>query len=170
MGPDAPKKGGCCFGGCLGVVFWLGLTFAAGWYACNLEHNNWQFGQAASDSLDRLGKNASNLWKKLYDTVAGMGGTTDAASASGKKATPAVPNTNDWAAIAAESQRKAVKLLDSARKATGEEQERFLRMAQRELQNAYDNYVKAEQVDTGNQELTRKIAELAKMLEQFKRR
>lgn len=167
-GPEAPKKSGC--GGCLGVLFWLGLVFCLGWYTCNLEHSGWDFKTAAGDGLDRVSNHAANLWRFLSDKAGTLGGGGDSPAQRNAKAVPPIPNTIDWVGRAAESQRKAEKLLESAGRASGEEKERFLRMAQVALQSAYEDYVKAEQLDRGNQDLTRRIAILGEMLKQYKPR
>lgn len=169
MNQDEPKKRGCCLGGCIGIFFWLSLAFAAGWYVCNLEHNAWDYKAAAVDGYHRVGNHVKNVWSRFSSLPTSEHGGKPYGGNNASSRTPKLANEiADWTRAAAEAQRNAARLLKSAEAAAGAQQARLLRMAQKELQAAYDDYRKAAQLDSSNQELNRKIAEIGKMLDKYK--
>ena len=165
MGAESEKKkSGCCSGGCLGLLFWVALFFSAGWYTCNLEHNGWDISRTNEDSLARAGAHYNRIKDWIADSLGGLFG-----GKGGKKAVSEIPGMEDWAGRGDEAMSKARALLQQASQASGEERGRLLRVAKRELQIALENYTKAEQVNTGSQELLQKIAQVSKLLEQLQR-
>ncbi len=166
MGRDnEDKKKGCCLGGCFWMILWTAICFSAGWLVCNLENNNWDYNTAKDDSKKKIQKHLDNLGNNLPDF--GKWLKSDSVKEKESKDIPDVPGVENWQEQADEASDKAAALLNQARKTAGAERERFIRMAKLEIKNALDNYIKAEQVDTGNQVLTEKIARMSRTLEQL---
>lgn len=167
MKEDSGKKNGCCLGGCCWFIFIVFISFLSGWFFANYEHSNWDMEKAKEDSIRRGQNHINNIKNYLLGTFSWANNKTADNEQKQQQMVPEIPNTQNWEQKADEAAGKGYDLLRQARNVEGDERQRLIRVAKQELKNALDDYVRAEQVDTGNQKLTEKIAGVSQMLERL---
>ena len=165
--PENKKRSGCGCGGCLLFSFYSIIILLGGMYLSNLVDNGWDFDKAK----DELIKESKTIAYSVKDTATEII-TGEEATKPIQPGINKVPANQDSAPktlieSADASYAKAMVLLKTARKTTGTERQKILRDLHSELQSALSKYQKAEENDSGNPDLLKKISHISDLLDKM---